>query len=933
MAMLWLVSSHALAARLDSSNWGSRRVDSLLSPPSNLRVGLTNGTAPIPLSGSDSVLTNLTDGNPATVIELGNRTSLSIDLGQTSVVHRVYFTGGNRQQAWWPENYANRERPPLGLIVLSLGNTAQSLQPVAHYTVPYDAGNPVNTEADLRFNPASARYIKIELLTQVTWGTAHWPGYAVATQPPPTNVAWQVAELEVYGFVGPLVREHAVVLPTNAAAPLSLAASELSYYLGELAGKPHPIINPAQTNNYPGTLYAIVDLKPLAPDYATMLTNRARGVLPTNEVNVTASGRVVSFTGWPYRCVLWSVWEFLERQGVRWVYPDGHGDLVPVGGGVNLGVLPLHYAASAKIIYANWDTGVFQPWPAWMKQSIRQEYLYPWRNRWTGAWSAGPLGGAEIPKQPATGIPLDSQYSEGFSGYPHNMNSVLPPRVLAANSAWWGSADGITYTNIGVQFEMASTPAALWIASKVTNYAASYPIASTSPLSLHPASQSFQLLPMDGVAFSVGVEMQAATNLYGGAKSYLPWRATTGYSFSGGAYYKLLATVASNAPNQLIGGLAYADIFDAPRSNYPANVRMEVTLWGAPNLPLSSPVNSNMWSALTNWSRACSKLAYYDYALLFVDYWQRSPLVPVPMVSALVGNANKLGEIGALDGGCQAFVGAVPQVAYSSLNYNPWAFYAYPRTRWNTNYTATNLLTEFFEGYYKEAAVPMRAYYDTMENWHLTNNVDLHNLIGYCYWIGPGAFPRSLLQQMRTHLQAAQGLATNWYVADRITDAIQSWQYCCTNQGINDPATLTDFSSFPTVPSSGVYSVSVTNMAQYWPTRSIAGYYYAPSFKGDGGGRLDFNGAAIAAQTLNFTAAGQYKADVVSFCSYPPNGWPSQKVYLGASSSGAYTITNTTPQTNSFVFNVPSATALDLVISQDVNGRFLSVTKIYLSKQ
>jgi hypothetical protein len=89
----------------------------------------------------------------------------------------------------------------------------------------------------------------------------------------------------------------------------------------------------------------------------------------------------------------------------------------------------------------------------------------------------------------------------------------------------------------------------------------------------------------------------------------------------------------------------------------------------------------------------------------------------------------------------------------------------------------------------------------------------------------------------------------------------------------------------------------------------------------------------MAAQTLNFASAGNYQVDVVSYCNYPAGGWPSQKVYLGGASSGSLTITNTTPATNSFVLNVPSATALDLVVSQDNNGKFLQVTKIYLTRQ
>ena len=223
----------------------------------------------------------------------------------------------------------------------------------------------------------------------------------------------------------------------------------------------------------------------------------------------------------------------------------------------------------------------------------------------------------------------------------------------------------------------------------------------------------------------------------------------------------------------------------------------------------------------------------------------------------------------------------------------------------------------------------MRAYYDVMADWQQTNQVDLHNLLGYCYWIGPGSFPRTVLHQMQTHLQAAQTLATNWYVLDRLNDASNAWWYCCTNQGITDPSALTNFSGIAAVPSSGTFTVNLGGMVKYWPTRSVSGYYYDPAYFNNAGvTELDFNGAA-----LNFAAAGNYRVDVISYCRDTINGWPSQKVYLGGVCSGAISITNTTSTTNSFVMAVPAATALDLVVSQDDNGRFLRVKSITLTKQ
>ena len=70
---------------------------------------------------------------------------------------------------------------------------------------------------------------------------------------------------------------------------------------------------------------------------------------------VLRDGRRITFRAWPYLNVLSSVWEFLRRQGVSWVFPGVHGEVVPVGEGVDrfqvgdevLGVAPYSFASHA----------------------------------------------------------------------------------------------------------------------------------------------------------------------------------------------------------------------------------------------------------------------------------------------------------------------------------------------------------------------------------------------------------------------------------------------------------------------------------------------------------------------------------------------------------------------------------------------------------
>ena len=136
-----------------------------LAPPANLHIVFSNQTAQgvdVSQGAPDSYLgqrslTNLTDNDPGTFITLSNSPVLLMDLGQTSVIDRVCIIGTTNRLEVWPNWSSSGTNPPLGLVVVFVGDTATNTNQVAAFTVPYDAGNPVDTEVDLRFSPAAGR--------------------------------------------------------------------------------------------------------------------------------------------------------------------------------------------------------------------------------------------------------------------------------------------------------------------------------------------------------------------------------------------------------------------------------------------------------------------------------------------------------------------------------------------------------------------------------------------------------------------------------------------------------------------------------------------------------------------------------------------------------------------------------------------------------
>jgi len=819
-----------------------------------------------------NVSKELTDNNPETMIALHDASSLGIDLGQTCVLHRLFLTGRQIRLRVWPNEEERRKKAPLGLVVLYVGDVADTKNQVAEFLVPYDAGNPIDEEIDVRFMPTAGRYVRIELQTKVVWGRKHWPGWDLPAQPPPppVDLALNVAELELYGFMGPQaqVKADAVVLPADAAAPLALAAGDLSYYLGELSGKPHPVIAEGAMGQYPGTLYRIVDLKPLAPNYEEMLRNQREGKLPEG-VNVEKNGREVLFRAWPYRSVLWSVWEFLERQGVRWLYPDAHGDFVPAGKGVNLGFLPLKFTPSARTIYANWNLAVLQG------LSTQQGYLYPWRNRWNCSWNGyGPLGGQEIPAKPT--IPaLHEDFKEGFDGYPHNLKAVIPERILKSHPTWWAysrkEGKRVPPGPNAPTFCLSNPEMIAWVADKMVAVDKARPVASQQPLGLRPNAGIYNLLPMDACTYC---ECEKCLGLIDSKQlNLVPW--VRMYDHSIGAHYHFVGEVAKrvreHTPDITVGTLAYADVFLPPSNGgkFADNIHTEVCLYGAPDLPMSSPRNAALKQVWEAWHAKCGRLSTYDYALLHIDYWQPAPQLPVPLVTATVDRAKFLQRLGALNGGCQA--------TWESLPYNPWNFYVYPRIRWNAEQTADQLLQEFFKGYYREAATPMLAYYRVLEDYQIRNDISLY-FRGYCYGITPGSFPVPVLAEAKKQLVEAGRLAKSWVVAQRVAKAQEGLDWVFGKRGFKG-IDLNDISAYPRI-GPGRNSVDLTKMKK--PDMGPWGNGAEP---GKRTGGWEFLSHGRIEVSLNFVKNGKYRVTVVARGTSFHNVAPEMQVFVGGKCS------------------------------------------------
>jgi hypothetical protein len=675
---------------------------------------------------------------------------VDIDLGQEAIVHRLFLTPGK-----------NRGGTPRRFKVVFSDQPANG-PGATTLNVELPAGR---SDVNLFFDPVVTRYIRLEAVV-------------------PNEKPWSIAELELYGSDDPAAfqSQDAVVVDAKAPNPLRMAAEELRYYIGELTGRPLHVVGPDQAADFKGTLYRIVDLKPLAPTWEAMEANRWSGKLPTAAVNVEREGRQVLFNAWPYANVRFSVWAFLEKQGVRWLYPDDHGDWVPAGQGVNLDCLPLRYAPRAGRRYANFD----------MVQKAASDtndpvYLFWWRNGYNSTWGNAQwhaLGGGEVPPRPHGLIMWDkrtAEYMEGFEGYPHNFENVLPNRIVDQHPDWWGSTDGKRAP------PSRGGPAVCLTCPGVIQFIVGKALALT-----HPESEvTLNILPMDASRFC---DCPRCRRLYEPLyKSPVAHSALMPFVVSD-AYYYLVAEVAKRIretrPKVRIFALAYADVLPPPRKieKLPDNVTVEICHLGAPELPMSSPVNAPMRACTEEWRRKCSRLEHYEYVLL--NESKTSTVMPVPLVTAMVDKARFFCSLDEPDGGTQADSASMP--------YSPWNHYAYPRLLWNAQRSADELLDEFFAGYFREAKGPMFAYYRTLEDHLISSDVSLRppreDSSGvFTYGVRPGSFPYGVLVKMRGYLEQAEKAATSWVVVQRVARIREGFDWvlkenCLTAADLDNPS-------------------------------------------------------------------------------------------------------------------------------------------------
>ena len=701
------------------------------------------------------------DNDPATVWDSGAPqtpgTAVLIDLGRPVYVYRVFLTPGREVS-----------RLPRSLNVY-VGETPETLLRVAgEASIPGGdkAGGldepRYHRESNFVFDPAWGRYVKIEL------------GDNTAGQ------SWAIAEMSIHGATRKIPEsDWLTVLMDNPPEPvpakdtagrqlLSSVSRDFQYYLMELLDQP---VRLTTTANLPPGGKGL-RLRLVTPPEAPALYPEAN---PRNldDVSVTRTNNEIFFAGLTPRAVAYSVYEFLYRQGVRWVYPDTCGDFVPEKKKLDLSVLPISYRPPFTV--RDLGTARFDGVPYWPK--TEQASLFFLRN------------GLNVIGDPRLGTPPRKNMNGTF----HTMAQIFTPAVEKAHPEWWPGPYRLEKGSNAEPGGSGRTPCTSL--PEVRDFILEWMEKDHQlRLAKHlPLLQGYSVMPLDSAVFC---ECPRCVKMFGKGERLDPDKGEEYWNINYSDHYfhlinELARTLQHTHPEWFLWACAYAQYRNPPKriDRLPDNVMVDVCVYGGLDLPPSSPANRVHRELMEDWSRRCRSLGMVDYALMHVDTTYSIPDRDIRTFEPLLRSVCEWKQFQNRIG-----VTAVAGFPMGDQRVLPWAMYAWARAAWRPDEPAETIARDFFTGYYGPAAGPhMQRLYQAVEQALCDGNIRFP----YVRWCDPAPelFTDELLATVRPLGELARAVARTWYEKERVATALDSleWSWRVSHRGYDGRRTYPCF--------------------------------------------------------------------------------------------------------------------------------------------
>jgi len=571
----------------------------------------------------------------------------------------------------------------------------------------------------ITFNPVVARYLRLVI------------GKEQAGYP------WTIADLDVYGHgnLGAMVDGNAVLVDADAPEILRLAAEDLGFYLGQASEGAFPVVTPDEAWKFRGLRFRLVTPRPTPANLSLQQS------MSLEHFDVTRKDNDVTLSGETPRAVVYAVKELLERNGIRWTYAAANSELIPSKRAIDLSFLPCR--AQPPVYVRQWHSG--------SRQDVRSE-VFRWRVR-SGLNSFGMnLHGTEC-----LGTPSGLQRI--WPAPTHTMGYILGDHPEKTHPEWY---EGTTHkTGWAVVPDVTATGLIDFVIGRYKEEEAKKLANKVDPAPY----AGFGLHPTDVPAWAVSDRAEKLLGPFRKFEAGGSDEVAMNFDYSNLYGYLINETakrMQREMPGKLLAGTAYENHRMAPSkvAKFPSNVFMLLCLHQKPyNLPLSSAKLTAERENLEAWSKKCGLLGVWDYILLDERKGPRWH-TPTPLVSALVDRYGWLAKHGF------RYLGS--QTAQVDPD-NPWNGYAFTRVIYDPDVKTSDVIDEFFAGYYKEAAGPMKKYYTTFENYLIEHEIGLFgNVMFFSYEPSAAALPPELVRTLKQHLAAARQAAKRGFVKQRV---------------------------------------------------------------------------------------------------------------------------------------------------------------------
>jgi hypothetical protein len=674
--------------------------------------------------------------------------SILVDLGQDAYVYGFFMTPG-KALSRFPRS-----------LEISVGETPETLQRAGSAAWYWSSGDiELNREGDKKpyfpyYGPGHRFYAPsyVDLYLQPEWNIRFQPVRGryvkIAIGGNGAGVPWAIAEMDIHGALRNSGRKNkwlpfmksamksvepgdqmAVVVDKamlgQSCHPVMTAANDLQYYLMELLDEPVRLISSEEAAACKGLTFRL-QTPPEGPALYPEPDPKA-----LDDVSVTRDGSTIIFAGPTARAVVYGVYEFLSRQGVRWVYPESHAEIVPSRKSLDLSILPLAYHPP----FGRRAFNIARPYFDFGYAKSPLDSLFANRNG---------ISFGTVPRD-----------NVGF-GHMHTMGEIFTDKssgewksLKLTHPEWWPTGSSVPCT---------SNPEVLEHILKRMNEDE-----RERKDKKWPAVQGYGVAPDDGASFCACAR---CAKLFGKDPS--------------AQYFYLIDELAKRMktehPAWFLRAAAYEGYVLTPKNIalLPDNVVVDMMPMWQQTLPSTSPKNMAIRKNFEAWGAKCASPSFgiWSYMLIYLDTTFSRPSgewnALVPNASAIMEQMKFYRQIGVRSVGTQVMG---PQ------HHWPWGFYAWGRSAWNPDADPQAVLVDFFKGYYGEAWAPMLKWYKAMEEAAWAKDIGSDKFGGSAP--SPELFTDELTARMRILGREAQKLATHWYVKERVTRAMYDleWTY------------------------------------------------------------------------------------------------------------------------------------------------------------